>query len=66
VRTLRLAILAAFALCVACGQKGPLVLPDRSVATPVVIRAGAGTPAPAPTPPPADHRDDEPEPPPKR
>jgi predicted small lipoprotein YifL len=66
VRTLRLAILAASALCAACGQKGPLVLPDRSVATPVVIRTGAGSPAPAPTAPPADHRDDEPEPPPKR
>jgi predicted small lipoprotein YifL len=72
VRTLRLAILAAFALCAACGQKGALVLPDRSVATPVVIRTGAGTTAPSPPAPPApparpaDQRDDEAEPPPKR
>jgi predicted small lipoprotein YifL len=41
VRTLLLASLATLALCAACGQKGPLVLPQKSVATPVLIRAPA-------------------------
>jgi len=51
VRTLRLASLAALALAAACGQKGPLVLPQKSVATPVLIVApatGAAAPAAAP------------------
>ncbi|HUO79826.1 MAG TPA: lipoprotein [Steroidobacteraceae bacterium] len=50
-RTLRLASLAALALAAACGQKGPLVLPQKSVATPVLIVApatGAAAPAAAP------------------
>ena len=73
-RTLPLASLAALAFCAACGQKGPLVLPQKSVATPVVIRApaaeapAAATPAPAaPSPeqaPPAERKRDETEPPP--
>jgi predicted small lipoprotein YifL len=78
-RTLRrasLASLAALAALAACGQKGPLVLPQKSVATPVLIRApAAGTAAPAPqapptapaapppadAKPPADRKDAEPE-----
>jgi predicted small lipoprotein YifL len=52
-RTLLFASLAALALCAACGQKGPLVLPRKSVATPVVIRppdatADGGSAAPSP------------------
>lgn len=74
-RTPLLACLATLALCTACGQKGPLVLPQRSVATPVVIRAPASDAAPPATPqlspPPADaqqpqRKDDEPNPPPQR
>ena len=67
-RTLLLASLASLALCAACGQKGPLMLPQKSVATPVVIRAPAADAAPAATPAPADappkpeRKDDEPEP----
>ena len=62
---LLLTTLAALALCAACGQKGPLVRPQKSVATPVVIRAPA-TPA-APAPPPAERKDEEARPsPPKR
>jgi predicted small lipoprotein YifL len=70
-RTLLLASLAALALCTGCGQKGPLVLRQKSVATPVVIRAPATAPAaesavppatPAATP--APKKSDEPEPPP--
>ncbi len=74
-RTLLLASLAMLALCTACGQKGPLVLPQKSVATPVLIHgpaeaapaAPAVTPAPADAPPKAERKDDEPAPsPPKR
>jgi predicted small lipoprotein YifL len=72
-RTLLLASLAALALCAGCGQKGPLVLPQKSAATPVVIRApAAGTapaaaPAAAPVAPPAEQQQsDAPEPPPRR
>jgi predicted small lipoprotein YifL len=72
-RTLLPASLAALALCAACGQKGPLVLPQKSVATPVVIRppdaapsaAPAAAPAPAATPAAAqpEQKKDEPPPP---
>ena len=72
-RTLLLACLATLALCAACGQKGPLVLPQKSVATPVVIRAPAAEATPsdpaaaADRPPTAERRDDEKQPPtPKR
>ena len=41
-----IALLPAFA---ACGQTGPLYLPDANVETPVEIRPTA-TPAPAPAP----------------
>ena len=65
-RTPLLATLAALVLCAGCGQKGPLVLPQKTVATPVVIRAPAApaaAPAPAPaeatTPAPAPKKDDE-------
>lgn len=64
-RTLLLASLAALAVCAGCGQKGALVLPPKSVATPVVIRAPAppeATAAPATAP--APKKDDVPEPPP--
>ena len=71
-RTLRLASVAALALCAACGQKGPLVLPQKSVATPVLIRAPAtdtaapsGPAPPSATPtdakPPEERKDPEPE-----
>jgi hypothetical protein len=73
VRTPLLASLFSLALCAACGQKGSLVLPQRSVATPVVIRAPANDAAPPATPaaaqPPSDAKpaaerpDDEPKPP---
>ena len=54
-RTPELVCLAVLALAAGCGQKGPLVLPKKSVATPVVIRApadatGAATPAAEPAP----------------
>ncbi len=71
-RTLKLASVAALALCAGCGQKGPLVLPQKSVATPVLTRAPAAETAaplpptpPAATPtdakPPAERKDAEPE-----
>jgi predicted small lipoprotein YifL len=71
VRTPLLASLATLVLCAACGQKGPLVLPQKSVATPVVIRAPASDAVPpaAPAPdagPPAQRKDDEPKAPPQR
>ena len=51
---MRIALLASLAilmLCAACGQKGPLVLPQKSVATPVLIRApGSDAPPAAPQP----------------
>ena len=40
-----IALLPAFA---ACGQTGPLYLPDANVETPVEIRTTAPAPAPAP------------------
>ena len=42
-----IALLPAFA---ACGQTGPLYLPDANVETPVEIRTTAPAPAPAPAP----------------
>lgn len=62
-RTLPL-ILAAVLLA-ACGQTGPLYLPDEGVSTPVEIR-GPEAPAPAagpPAEPPADEDEDTDEPP---
>lgn len=49
-RVLLPAIAGAALLLTACGQKGPLVLPDAGVTTPVIIR-GPGEAAPAATPP---------------
>ncbi len=49
-RVLLPAIAGAALLLTACGQKGPLVLPDAGVTTPVIIR-GPGETAPAATPP---------------
>ena len=49
-RALIIALLPAFA---ACGQTGPLYLPDANVETPVEIRPTT-TPAPTPAPAPAD------------
>jgi predicted small lipoprotein YifL len=46
-----LMIATATLLCAACGQKGPLVLPQKSVATPVVIRSTETPVPPAATPP---------------
>ena len=73
---MRTLLLASLALCAACGQKGPLVLPQKSVATPVVIRAPAtdtapaaapaepaSAPAPAGVPPKSERKDDAPVPP---
>lgn len=70
-RTPLLACLATLILCAGCGQKGPLVLPQKSVATPVLIRAPASDAAPPATPPgeaqpPAERKDDESNPPPQR
>lgn len=47
---LLLPAMAGAMLLTACGQKGPLVLPDAGVTTPVIIRGpGEATPAtPAP------------------
>ena len=42
-----IALLPAFA---ACGQTGPLYLPDANVETPVEIRTTAPAPEPAPAP----------------
>ena len=50
-----IALLPAFA---ACGQTGPLYLPDASVETPVEIRPAA-TPAPAPAPAPTAPADED-------
>ena len=46
-----IALLPAFA---ACGQTGPLYLPDANVETPVEIRTPAPAPVPAPAPAPAE------------
>jgi predicted small lipoprotein YifL len=51
-RVLLPAIAGAALLLTACGQKGPLVLPDAGVTTPVIIRGPAET-TPAETTPPA-------------
>ena len=48
-----LLLLAPLALLAACGQKGPLFLPDEGVETPIEIRgpgAAPTTPAPAASP----------------
>lgn len=45
-------IIALLLALAACGQTGPLYLPDANVETPVEIRPPA--PAPVPTPAPAD------------
>ena len=62
-RTLPLILVAV--LLAACGQTGPLYLPDEGVDTPVEIR-GPEAPAPAagpPAEPPADEDEDTDEPP---
>jgi predicted small lipoprotein YifL len=41
-------IIALLPVFAACGQTGPLYLPDASVETPVEIRTTAPAPAPAP------------------
>jgi len=51
-----LTIATAALICAACGQKGPLVLRQKPVATPVVIRSTATPPPPAA---PAPKKDDE-------
>jgi predicted small lipoprotein YifL len=67
----RLPLILAAALLAACGQTGPLYLPDEGVTTPVETRppagaapgavqpAPAGPPAQAPAPPAAEPEDDE-------
>jgi len=43
-------IIALLPALAACGQTGPLYLPDANVETPVEIRTTAPAPAPAPAP----------------
>lgn len=50
-------IIALLPALAACGQTGPLYLPDANVETPVEIRPTA-TPAPAPAPAPTDEDKD--------
>ena len=47
-------IIALLPVFAACGQTGPLYLPDASVETPVEIRTPAPAPVPAPAPAPAE------------
>ena len=52
-------IIALLPVFAACGQTGPLYLPDANVETPVEIRPTATpVPAPAPAPAPADEDKD--------
>jgi predicted small lipoprotein YifL len=64
---MRLAVFAAAPLLAACGQTGPLYMPDEGIKTPVEIR-GPGTaapePAPEPQPPPEEEQDKKTSPPP--
>ncbi len=61
---MRVLLLAGYSALVACGQTGPLYLPDEGVQTPVEIRgpttAAPATPAtpPADTPPPESEEKD--------
>jgi predicted small lipoprotein YifL len=55
---MRVLLFACCAVLGACGQTGPLYLPDEGVETPVEIR-GPATPATEPAPVPAPESDDE-------
>lgn len=55
---MRVLIFSCCAALAACGQTGPLYLPDEGVETPVEIR-GPATPAPESAPAPAPEPDDE-------
>lgn len=57
----RLPLILAAALLAACGQTGPLYLPDESIETPVEVR-GPAAPAPQETPAAAPAEDAPPEP----
>jgi len=55
---MRLFLFACCTMLSACGQTGPLYLPDEGVETPVEIR-GPATPSTEPAPAPAPEPDDE-------
>ncbi len=53
-----LLLLAPLALLAACGQKGPLFLPDEGVETPIEIRGPGAAPAASPAASPAAKPED--------